>query len=764
MPVRELYQRLQAADVVEDVRLALAQFTASVGESHVSWHPLGNRENNRGVVEVSANPGRSIVERITNAIDAVLEAEYEKHRGIPECGSPREAAITWLNVPEEGLSSLSPAQRRNLAERCLVRLLPGEGREARLVEVRDRGIGVTPTQLPLTILSLNESNKMQKHHLAGAYGQGGSSTFAASQYVFIASRQAGSPLVGFTVVRFHDLPPESFKIGRYAYLTLDQMVLELEISEDEFPAGTFIRHFGYDLSKYPSPVGPNSLYGLFNEVLFDPIIPIWLDSVLHGYRRVIKGSRNALNGAVDEGDEERRGPRLAHNVPLYFVKLGDFGRIGIEYWVLDPPDRERKRPSDAFVNPSRPIILTVNGQNQAELSQTIIRKDADLPFLAQRLICHIDCNSLTAEAKRALFVSTREDARKGLISEMIEAELVKALRSDDSLSQLNSDARDELQRGKDEAASETIKKEVSRLLRLQGATVGEVESERRSGDRPGDKPRGPRPPHPKREPIDLREPPTFVHIVWAGEEVPFYPGQRRYIRIETDAASTYHNPKDPQMSRVNMIVTDISLDYCGSTPLRDGRMRVVFEAPPQIEVGRSGTIRVELNRVGLPNLFDERRVRIIEKPPVRSTISRSSLPPFDFRSVDGPESPLWINLDWPEDRASVASSARMEDGTLVIYYSTVFPNFVKHRAAFEQKSPQTGSSFVERYKIWLAVHSLLAYQDQQAREAAEQVQEIDPDVEERLEREERCRIATMSALIASREMKVEATMSEAGGE
>ena len=31
-----------------------------------------------------------------------------------------------------------------------------------------------------TILSLNESNKIQKHYLAGTYGQGGSSTFAFS--------------------------------------------------------------------------------------------------------------------------------------------------------------------------------------------------------------------------------------------------------------------------------------------------------------------------------------------------------------------------------------------------------------------------------------------------------------------------------------------------------------------------------------------------------------------------------------------------------
>lgn len=764
MPIRELYQRLQAANSVDEVQSALTRFEESVGESHIVWRPLGDRENNRGIVEVSADPGRSLVERITNAIDAVLEAEHEKHHGLPECGSPREAAVTWLNVPEDGLSALSPAQRQKLAHRCVVRLLPGEGRESRLVEVRDHGIGVTPTQLPLTILSLNESNKMQKHYLAGAYGQGGSSTFAASKYVLIASRQHESPLVGFSVVRFHDLPPDTFKIGRYAYLTLDGGVLEGEMSEDEFPSGTFIRHFGYDLSKYPSPLGPNSLYGLFNEVMFDPIIPIWLDSVVHDYRRVIKGSRNALNGAVDEGDEDRRGPKLAHNVPLYSVRLSDFGRIGIEYWVLDAPDRERKRPSAAFVNPSRPIVLTLNGQNQAELSHALIRKDADLPFLSQRLICHIDCNNLTPQAKRALFVSTREDARKGLISELIEGELVKALRSDDKLLELNAEARDNLQKGKDEAASETIKKEVSRLLKLQGVTVGEIEDERQSGDKPGDRPRPPRPPRPTPQPIEIQEPPTYVRLVSSGDDITFYSGQRRYIRVETDAASSYHNPNDPQMSRINVIVTGLSLDYCGSTPLKDGRMRVIFEAPAQSQIGSEGLIRVELSRVGLPSLFDQRALRVVQKPPARAATSKSTLPPFKFEPVDSVDSQLWMTLDWPDDVSAVASSAQMEAGTLVIYYSTVFPNFVKARSSFEQKSPQTGASFVERYKIWLAVHSLLAYQDKQARDAAEDHTEIDEEVEEKLDREERCRIATMSAMIAGREMKTEATIAEAAEE
>src|SRR5437870_13519634 len=129
----ELFSRLRDAVAVADVNRAVEDFvTARAGEC--SWIPIGRRENNRGTIDVSADPGRSAVERLTNGIDAILEAEYESHNGIPECRSPKEAASAWLNVPELGLSALTPAQRRSLAQRVSVKILAGEGRESRILE------------------------------------------------------------------------------------------------------------------------------------------------------------------------------------------------------------------------------------------------------------------------------------------------------------------------------------------------------------------------------------------------------------------------------------------------------------------------------------------------------------------------------------------------------------------------------------------------------------------------------------------------------
>ncbi|GIW91511.1 MAG: hypothetical protein KatS3mg109_1943 [Pirellulaceae bacterium] len=755
MEPRLLFHALRNAPTTQEALQAVDAFVAAHA-SRVDWVPVGGKENNRGPIEVSADPGRSLVERLTNGIDAVLEAEYKAHQGRPDCRSPRDAAMAWMGVPKHGLSAMTPTERQKLADRVTLTLLPGDGGAKRVVEIRDFGIGLTPEEMPNTILSLNESNKIQKHYLAGTYGQGGSSTFAVCDVTLIASRRIDDRRVGFTVVKFADLPPEEYKTGRYVYLTLEGGVLAYEVSEDsEFPAGTLVRHFGYDLSSYPSPVGPNSVYGLLNQVLFDPVLPVWLRSGVHDYRRVIKGSRNALNGAVDEGDDQGRGPSLDHNMPLFYTFHYDYGNAAFEYWVLERPTKANKRPSAAFVNPSRPIILTLNGQNHAELSANIIRKEAELPYLSQRLIVHINCDRLTPAAKRALFASSREDARRGTVLQWIHEELVRILKSDDELTRLNNEARAQGIRERDETAIEQMRREVARLLRLHGISVGQTTGARAGGgspssSSPADSRRSRRQP----EPIELHEPPTYVRIVWEdGEPIDFYPGRRRYIRIETDADSSYYIPDNPRASRINIIVRGPAA-MRGSTPLRGGRMRVILDVPDDAQVGSTGTLRVELSRPGLDTLSDERQIVVQESPPSQTGRQQLSLPPFDIRPVS-PGDNQWTDLGWPDEVTAVASSAEMENGTLVVYYSTAYPKYAEIRARYEGRNPVLAQSFTTRYEIWLATHSLLYYHDEEQRRIENPaIAEEDVEAAESREQQERCRMATLAALFAAREVEL----------
>lgn len=743
----ELYRSLSKATRTSDVEAAIGAFEDDSAD--VQWMPVG-RENNKGTIEASSDPGRSLIERLTNGIDAVLEDEFVRHKGQPECRSPREAANAWLGVPLAGLSDLGTRERQQLADRVRIEIESGDGQpNQRLVTIEDQGTGILAQHFPATILSLGESNKIKKRYVVGAYGQGGSSTFACSQYTLIASRFAGTSKVAYTVVRYYEPPPEDeAKVGNYVYLAQEGNVLEVELDQHDLAKGTRVKHFGYDLTKYAGSLGPGSVYGLLNSVLFDPVVPVWLADRVHGYRRVIKGSRNALRGAVDEGDDSKKGPTISHSIPMYYVDLGELGAVGIEYWVLEPYE---KQPIRAFVDPSKPIVLTLHGQSHAEMSQLLVRREAELPYLRQRLICHVDCNRLTPGAKRSLFVSNREEARRGLVYSRIEDEVVKALKSDDELVRLNAIAREQGIQQQDQEAQKQMQSEVARLLRMQGMTVemvggavGESGSEAR--------PSGPKAPRPKPRPIELVEPPTQLRIVWdESEPIPFFEGQSRYLRIETNAESVYHNAADPKSSRMNFIISGEDVVISGTTPLNGGRMRAIIRCAANAKVGNVGIIRVEMARVGQSALADERSYVITKPPEAKQARKAVSVPRIDPRPID-PNHPQWDVLGWrSEDPAYAASSAEMDNGVLVVWYSTIYPSYAKEFAQLEQKDPALAKSFNTRYAIWLAVHSLLLQEDPASIDAQASMPE---DMLETIERIERCRVARMSAMIAMREVRL----------
>ena len=758
MDRREFLDSLLAANNLEFVERILSEYTVDKKDT-VNFIPIGGRPNNRGAIEIGSDPGRCLIERVTNAHDAILELEYQKRGGVPKCRSPREAASAWLGVPEkEGLSALTNKQRQDLALSTIVRLEPGDGSQSRLISVIDQGIGVAPRNLEATILSLNESNKIQKHFLAGTYGQGGSSTLAFCRYVVIASRLFGSKLIGFTLVRYEDLPAEEYKTGRYVYLVENDLPLSVEARDEDLPNGTIVRHFGYDLSRYTSPLGPRSLYGILGRILFDPVASIRLENHVHNWNRTIKGARNALNGAVDDGDEDSKGPTLDHHVSMFNISLGDHGVIGIEYWILTKLEskngkkRNRTKPADNFVDATKPIVLTHNGQNHGEISGRTIRDDADLPYLQTqgRIICHVNCDRLSPNAKRLLFSSTREQSREGFMLERIRVELVGALGADDELVRLNEDAREQSLKEKDEDSKRKMRRQVAKLLRIAGAALEEVGGSRGDGDANRDV--NPPPSPVKPVPITPSEPPTFIRIKWDGKrDIPFYAGQRRYIRVETDANSDYHDADDPTNSRLNIAVGD-DLSVFGTSPLKGGRMRVGIECSESVAISSTGSIRVELYRKGLPALSDEREYVIVESPEPKEKDRKSNLPDFEVIPVSGPEDDDWefvCDVRNDDDIKRHASNWMMNAGRLHVYYSEAFPSFSSEFRRLEQRDPTIVASFRSRFETWLAVHALLMHQETQS----QQVPGAEESALAEVHRQERCRYATMAAMMAAQEVK-----------
>lgn len=745
-----LLRSLLEVDTLEEVRTSLDDFVAA-HETSIEWMPVGGRKNNSGTIQAAGDPARSLIERVTNGIDAVLERAFQEHNGKPDCRSPREAAGAWFGVPKSGLHKLSNQERRKLAQGSVsLTLSPGDGKAKRTVIVADHGLGLSAEQMPRTILSLNAENKIDKFYLSGAFGQGGSATFAASDYTLIASRSIHRrDLAAFTIVRFD--PPQGIKLGSYVYLTVDGTIPETA----DIPPGfgdfsTVIKHFGYDLEDYASPLGPNSLYGRSQAILFEPVLPFWFENRVHNYSRTIKGSRTALNGAKDEGDEESK---LSTSSPLFFADLGEYGLIGIEYWVLEPGSKTA--PNKAFVNGTKPIVLTVNGQTHAEWGASLLRRDAELMHLGSRMVVHLDCNQLSSDAKRVLFVSNREESRKGLVQNMIRDELLGAIKADEKLSDLEEQARLAGSQSRDETAEKEVRREVAKMLRLFGFSASEEGSAAKAG---GDKERptggGSRTKRPKPEPIQINEPPSMVELV-GGDEVSFYPGQRRYLRVRTDAHSKYHDSSDLTKSRFSFHSSSDSIKVSGSSELRDGHMRVVFAANEDAAIGSEGSLTVELRPPGRPTLSSSLNFRISEAPPAKTGGAKVDLPQIDCQPVAevGEE---WISLGWAEDVSEVAADYVYESAkdTLRIRYSTLFPRYKATYSQIASKDPVRAASFAKRFEIWLITSVLIHWQDTQADPSTPASADLDQDSVDEFRRDELRRVVKAAVLYTQREVSV----------
>jgi hypothetical protein len=753
----QLLDRILKSNSTEEIEKVMNEIIDEYGD-RIKYVPIGKRENNSGTIELGTDPGKAIVERLTNAIDAVLELEHSKHKGSPACVSPKAAAEAWLGVPGKGLYVMSPGERRELSKYVVLKIEEADEKSNANVTIIDRGIGLATDSMSSTILSLGEGNKVQKRYLMGSYGQGGSTTFAFCKYSLICSRMIfpdpKNNVVCFTLVFYEDLPPEQYKQGRYVYLTLDNKLFEAKMQRDTDIA-TIVKHYGYDLAMYKSKLGPSSVYGLLQRALFDPVLPIFLDDKIRQYRRVIKGARNALNGAIDD-EVEVRGPNIRHNLPLYNISLGEYGSIGLEYWVLEENLKEKKyEPTKAFVDNKKPILFTFNGQTHAEFPVTLVRTSAELPFLRNRIIVHVDCDNLTASAKRQLFSSSREDIKKSGISMRIIEEIIKSLKSDDELKAINEEARNFTLKNQEEDTEEMIRKEVAKLLRLydystlsssgtEVSPLGEIKEIMNPPSSPGRH-------HKFTKKIEVHDPPTYIKFL-ANSPIEFYPDQRRYIRLETDAPSFYHDSEKLQNSKINIIINGKELILAGTTPLKDGRMRLIIDCKDDSITGSNGQLVVELSRFGSATLTDKFDYTIVSKPPTKPSDNKISVPRVKFVPVEGPEDITWSVLQWPEDPSKIASSSILEGDLLTIYYSKIFPPYYDRQTRLLTENTSFADTFTHQYKIMLALHSMLLEK--------EEANASESDDLEKREREERCRLAIIAAVNAERISKTRILMAD----
>src|SRR5688500_1823979 len=151
-----LLERLLSVTKVRDVTDLVSDV---IDHYRITWKPVGDNDNNLAIINLGSDPAAGVVERITNAFDAVLELEWV-HRGQPaHLMSPRAAVSEWFGIPGGRMANVTDVRAEafsSLAERVTVTIRDSERADRPTLDVRDMGIGLRGDDFAGSILSLNK--------------------------------------------------------------------------------------------------------------------------------------------------------------------------------------------------------------------------------------------------------------------------------------------------------------------------------------------------------------------------------------------------------------------------------------------------------------------------------------------------------------------------------------------------------------------------------------------------------------------------------
>lgn len=680
--------RLIAANTVKEVTDFLVDF---IEEENIKWVPVGSRLDNIATINIGTDPAAGLTERITNAIDAVLDLEWHLQEKPEEIVSPRLAGENWFKIPDGKLRNIKKEDiDQKLTKRVKITLRDSERETNPTVEIRDTGIGIKAEDFSKTILSLHGGNKLKKLFLMGAYGQGGSTALSYNNFTIIISKpyfKEKKNTVSWTIVRINqgDINTDKHEWFEYLVDAKNGQPITSEINEEEFEHGTLVRHIAMDLGKYTSAITQQtgSLWYLAHNYLFDTIFPFTIsDERLKKIGKSKPENRSVLgnNRRLTIGETTEYG----QVVPLTFKD----GKVTIYYWVLSQEGTDDpKARITGYTMASQPIIITFNGQKQGTLPNSIIKNELKLPFLERYIIVQIECDRLDNESKRQLFSSTRESLRDTSILEDLKKLTIDTLKEDDRLNILDSDRKKKyLKRDETEAQDKLRKRLANRInVYIKSAGGGTVVKATETKESVKTK---------KQQPIPFEEVPTFLEITTPSpKEVPV--GKTFSVKFKTDAHPNYFFNPDCFLA---FIEPHSFGSFTGNANVVDGYGIAYFTVREDVEVGTESKITLELRpprQKSLSSTVDCIAIPLPEDANNDKTGNKNT-PNINIQAVNDTE-PYYKDNHWTHETVAKVESSK---DSIIIFIN----DSNKHLTKLIEKSKQYGFGAVDSIKFRYREH------------------------------------------------------------
>ena len=379
----------------------------------VTWIPYGKRPNNAGEIDQMLEADNALMEKLTNAIDAILMRKCLEE-GINPSDKERVPKSMFEAIDRYFGGKEKMREKRSEIAKEWFRIT-AEGRKDRpTITIIDKGEGQQPNKLKDTILSLGEQIKEKIPFVYGTYNKGGSAplSFAGNptsynlNYLQLVlcrrpdsihdkERDQNYNHFGFTLVRkrFDDnaqkFTYEYFVEKNSKNIFSFPFSEPIKIDDYEFYEGCLIKLYDYQLP--PAERGNIVFRGLneFIEKKFpDAPFPIYLKEL-----RDYKGDRDyTIFGLKEKLYKKQEVLRSGYPQKLP-LDLGDIGKRDIEVFVLEHK-ANTKEDIGSYVEQPEKIFFTRSGLVVHTENASWLINECELSDLAPYLFMFIDISNM----------------------------------------------------------------------------------------------------------------------------------------------------------------------------------------------------------------------------------------------------------------------------------------------------------------------------------------------------------------------------------
>jgi len=456
--IKDLCMAILMADSKDEIVEILKK--ADLWDNPDHWRYYGDKKNNAGQIGGQARTSdAALAEKIVNSIDAVLLNKCLEEGINPQDNkeaphSIREAVARYFDklrnpngITAGNIGEWSFQERTEVAKNIAVvatGYAAGDGNPC--YTIVDKGEGQSPNDLPKTILSLSEENKVGIPFVQGRFNMGGGAALRfcgegvlqlvisrRNPNIFNGNDPSGK-MWGFTVVR-EEKPTDKILVPRYTYLAPINSANKsrygdiLRFIADELPLfpnnnipykintkwGTLIKLYEYEITGYSKSdvLRPDGLLGRIDLRLPGIPMPIRLHECRPKYKgsggnvTTVSGLNVRLAGSAKTKLEDEP-------LPLQLRVDGEeyIGKI----YVFQKNQAKSYRKNEG-------VLFTVNGQTHGQISTDFFRrKSMKLSILRKDLLVEIDCTNVSNETRYKIFMTSRDR-----LSESDKIERIKSI-------------------------------------------------------------------------------------------------------------------------------------------------------------------------------------------------------------------------------------------------------------------------------------------------------------------------------------------------